>query len=119
MNQPATNPAQQLLQVPCTGVLVQLTVKPGINPQALMPLMPREVRDTVLLYLDGHISQWWSLCDQPGVLFLFNVDKVEEAQKLMASLPFVQENLVDLTFTRVGPLAPLRVLLNAATPARE
>jgi len=119
MSQPTSNPAQQIIQVPCTGVLVQLTIKPSIKPQTFMPHMPAEVRDTVLLYLAGHISQWWSLCDSPGVLFLFTATSVEAVQQLMAALPLVREDLVDLTFTRVGPLTPLRTLVNIATPPQQ
>jgi hypothetical protein len=119
MSQPTSNPARQIIQVPCTGVLVQLTIKPGVNPQMFMPHMPEEVRDTVLLYLDGHISHWWSLCDRPGVVFLFAATTVEAVQQLMATLPLVREDLVDLTFTRLGPLAPLHMLLNVTAPAQE
>jgi hypothetical protein len=119
MSQPISNPAPPMLQVPCTGVLVQLTIKQAISPQSVMPHMPAEVRDTVLLYLDGHISQWWALCDRPGVVFLFNTNSVENVRQLMAPLPLVQEDLVDLTFTRLGPLAPLRMLVGAATMPQE
>jgi hypothetical protein len=114
MSQPEPNLAQQLLQVPCTGVLAQLTIKPGVSPQNLMGHMPAEVRDTVLLYLGGHISQWWALCDHPGVIFLFHANSMEAVQELMAGLPLVQQDLVDLTYTRLGPLAPLRLLLRPA-----
>jgi len=114
VNQPArTTP--QMLRGACTNVLVQLTVKSAIDPQRVMPHMPAEIRDTVLLYLEGHISQWWSLCDRPGVVFLFNATGVEEVQRLMATLPLVHEDLVDLAFTRLGPLTPLRILLDAET----
>jgi len=119
MSQPNSDPMQQILQVPCTGVLVQLTIKQAIAPQTVMPHMPAEVRDTVLLYLNGHINQWWALCDRPGVVFLFNATSVEKVQQLMAALPLVQQHFVDLTFTRLGPLTPLRILVNAATPAPE
>jgi hypothetical protein len=117
MSDPVSNPAQQIVQVPCTGVLVQLTIKSGINPQTVMPHLPAEVRDTVLLYLGGRVSQWWALCDRPGVVLLFTATSVEEVQQLMSPLPLVEHDLVDLTFTRVGPLTPLRILLGAGTPA--
>jgi hypothetical protein len=77
--------------------------------------MPAEVRDTVLLYLEGHIMQWWSLCDRPGVVFLFNGTSMERVQELMASLPLVHEDLMEPTFTRLGPLTPLRIILNNTT----
>jgi hypothetical protein len=119
MNQPTPDPAQQLLQIPCTGILVQLTIKPGVHPQAFMPHMQAEVRDTVLLYLEGHISQWWALCDRPGVVLLFNATSAEAVQKLIADLPLVREDFVDLTYTRLGPLTPLRLFVKPATPAQE
>ncbi len=114
MSQPINNPSPPTLQVPCTGVLVQLTIKQALNPQSVMPHMLAEVRDTVVLYLDGHISQWWALCDRPGVVFLFSATSVEKVEQLMSTLPLVREDLVDLTFTRVGPLVPLRILTGAA-----
>jgi hypothetical protein len=43
MSQPSSNSPQQIIQAPCTGVLVQLTIKSGINPQTFMPHMPAEV----------------------------------------------------------------------------
>jgi hypothetical protein len=36
-----------------TEVLVIETVKPGVNPQQVMAVMPSEIRATVKLYLDG------------------------------------------------------------------
>jgi hypothetical protein len=114
MTAAAHNAAPQILQVPCTGVLVQLAIKLTLNPQSVMPHMPKEVRDSVLLYLDGDISQWWALCDRPGVVFLFSATSVEKVQQLMSTLPLVREDLVDLTFNRVGPLVPLRILMGAA-----
>ncbi len=119
MTEPIPNPALQVLPVPCTGVLVQLTIKAGINPQTVMLHLPAEVRDTVLLYLEGHISQWWALCDRPGVVLLFTATSVEGVQELMARLPLVHENLVDLTFTRVGPLTPLRILFDGGKRAQS
>jgi hypothetical protein len=78
--------------------------------------MPAEVSETVLLYLAGHISQWWSLCDRPGVVFLFTATSVEAVRHLMATLPLAQADLVELSFTRLGPLVPLRVLLSGGGP---
>jgi hypothetical protein len=96
---------------------MQLTIKPGVNLQAVMSHMPAEVHDTVLLYLAGHIIQWWSLCDRPGVMFLFSANNVEAVRTLMAELPLVRHDWVDLTLSRVGPLTPLRALLQQSVPA--
>ncbi len=104
---------QQMMMVPCTGVMVRLTMKPEMKPERLMPHMHAEIVDTVKLYLEGKIAQWWAQCDAPGVVFLFRADAVETVRGWMAELPLVKEDLVDLEFFRVGPLAPLRLLSGA------
>ncbi len=107
---------QQMLNTPCTTVLVELTIRAGIDPQRVMPHMAEEVRDTVKLYLDGHILQWFALCDKPGVVFLFAARDTETVNAWMAGLPLVQNELVDLKFTKLGALSPLRLLLNEPKP---
>jgi len=101
---------------PTTAVLVSLTVKPGIERQQVTQLMPEEVKETVKLYLNGKIQQWYARSDGHGVVFIFNCGTVDEAKDLMASLPLAKANLVNLDFTALGPLQPLRYLL--AEPAK-
>jgi hypothetical protein len=53
---------------PITAVLATLTVKPGVDRTALLNTMPQEVSDTVKLYLDGKIQQWFGRGDGRGVV---------------------------------------------------
>ena len=99
-----------------TDVLVMLTVKPGIAREQVLKVMPQEVRDTVGLYLDGKIRQWFSRGDGRGVVFILNAKDTAEARAIMEQLPLSKQNLVDLEFTPLAPLAPLRYLLE--TPAK-
>ena len=46
-----------------TGVMVFLTAKQGVARQQIMAIMPSEIRETVRLYLDGKIRQWYSRGD--------------------------------------------------------
>jgi hypothetical protein len=39
-------------------------------------ILPREVRATLKLYLDGVIEQMWFKLDAPGVVFLVNAESV-------------------------------------------
>jgi hypothetical protein len=98
-----------------TAVLVNLTVKPEDRPK-LAPVMPSEVRDTLRLYLDGKISQWYSRADGRGVIFIMNVTTVAEAQAIMGNLPLAKAGLATLDYTPLSPLQPLRALL--AEPAK-
>ncbi len=98
---------------PVTAVLVNLTIKPGVDPSALAALMPAEVRDTVSAYLDGKIQQWYARADGRGVMFILNAHTVEEAAAVMDALPLGKAKLADFAYTPLTPLTPLRRLLAA------
>jgi len=101
---------------PVTAVLVDLTIKPGVEAAALAEVMPDEVRDTVLAYLDGKIQQWFARADGRGVVFILNVHTVDEAAVVMNALPLGKAKLADFAYTPLTPLTPLRRLL--AAPAK-
>ena len=96
-----------------TEVLVILTAKPGVTRQQIMAIMPSEIRETVKLYLDGKIRQWYSRGDGKGVLFLIDAKTQDEAQAVMETLPFSKEQLMDFEYFPVGPLMPLMALMGA------
>jgi hypothetical protein len=98
-----------------TGVMVNLTVKAGVTREQVMAVMPAEIRQTVQLYLNGKIREWYSRGDGRGVVFFLNSRDVAEAQAIMEGLPLAKEDLMDHEYTAVGPLLPLRLLM--ANPA--
>ena len=95
-----------------TGVMVILTVKQGVTRQQIMAVMPSEIRATVKLYLDGKIRQWYSRGDGKGVIFLVDAKTEEEAKAVMETLPLAKEQLMDHEYIPVGPLMPLRALMD-------
>lgn len=97
-----------------TGVLVILTVKPGVKREQFAGVMPAEVRATAQLYLDGKIREWYSRGDGRGVIFLLDTKDVAEAHAIMDALPLAKENVMDHEYIPVGPLMPLRLLLGPA-----
>lgn len=98
-----------------TGVFVILTSKPGVTREQIASILPNEVRDTVKLYLDGRIREWYSRGDARGVIFLLDSKNVEDARALMESLPLSKEGLMDYEYIPVGPLMPLRFLIGQAS----
>ena len=104
--------------LPTTVVMVNLTVKPGVDRALLTKTMPSEIRETVQAYLDGKIQQWFGRSDGRGVMFLVNASSVAEAKTLMDTLPLAKEGLADFEFTPLGPLGPMRLLLGGPTPAK-
>jgi hypothetical protein len=102
--------------VPTTKILAIGATKATLTPEQRALILPHEVPETVQLYLNGKIDQWWVRQDGKGVVFLMNVTSVEEARSLLEQLPLGKAKLMDFEYMPLGPLAPLRVLLN--TPAK-
>src|SRR6266550_5016966 len=100
-----------------TGVMVILTVKAGVTREQVMAVMPDEIRQTVQLYLNGKIREWYSRGDGRGAVLLLDTRDVAEAQTIMERLPLAKQNIVDHEYIAVGPLVPLGWL--TANPERR
>jgi hypothetical protein len=82
-----------------------------LTPEQRQQIMPKEVPDTLKLYLDGTIEQFWFRQDKPGVVFLMNVESVEKAKAAVHALPLVAGGFITYDFLQLGPLAPLGLLI--------
>jgi hypothetical protein len=96
---------------PPNQVMAILTVKADVVRADINKVMPQEVKDTVKLYLDGKIQQWFSRGDGKGVVFIMNCKDAAEAKALTDQLPLSKGKFVDFEYMTLGPLNPLRVLL--------
>jgi hypothetical protein len=96
---------------PTTGVMVILTAKASVTRDQVMAVMPAEIRQTVQLYLNGKIREWYSRSDGRGVVFLLESTDVAEAHAIMEGMPLAKQDLMDHEYIAVGPLLPLRLLM--------
>jgi hypothetical protein len=94
-----------------TGVMAILTVKAGVTREQVMAVMPAEIRQTVQLYVNGKIREWYSRGDGRGAVFLLDTRDVAEAEAILEGLPLAKQNLIDHEYIAVGPLFPLRLLM--------
>ena len=101
----------QAISPTTTGVMVILTVKGGVTREQVMAVMPAEIRQTVQLYLNGKIREWYSRGDGRGVVFLLDSRDAAEAHTIMEGLPLAKQDLMDHEYIAVGPLLPLRLLM--------
>lgn len=85
-------------------------VKP-VSDEQRNDIMPKEVPATLKHYLDGKIEQFWYRQDKPGVVFLMNVESVDEAKAELDTLPLVTGGFAKYDLMPVGPLAPLGLLI--------
>ena len=106
---PQTNVS--LPDVPTTKILAIGSISPSVNKGGLPSIMPDEVRDTVRLYLDGRIEQWFVRKDRPGVVFILRTADLNEARATLDALPLCKAGLMTFEIIPLGPLAPLGTLI--------
>ncbi|WP_074120820.1 hypothetical protein [Bradyrhizobium sp. AS23.2] len=99
---------------PTTRILAIGTLNPGVDPVAARAILPAEVRETVKLYLDGKIEQWYSLQGRPGVAFILNLTDPAAAHEMLEKLPLGQAHLMSFELIPLAPLNPLRQLQGMA-----
>ena len=95
---------------PTTKILAIGTINPGVDPAQVFAMLPNEVRDTVDLYLNGKIDQWYSQQERRGVVFILNVTDPAAAHDMLEKLPLGQAHLMSFELIPIGPLNPLRQL---------
>ena len=93
-----------------TKILAIGTINPGVDPAKVLAILPNEVRDTVDLYLNGKIDQWYSQQERRGVVFILNVTDPAAARDMLEKLPLGQAHLMSFELIPIGPLNPLRQL---------
>jgi hypothetical protein len=106
---------------PTTKMLAIGTINPGVDPAAARAILPTEVRETVKLYLDGKIDQWYSLQGRPGVAFILNVTDLAAAHEMLEKLPLGQARMMSFELIPLAPLNPLRQLqgVTAGPPEKQ
>jgi Muconolactone delta-isomerase len=102
---------------PTTRILAIGSLNPGIDMAAARAILPTEVKETVKLYLDGKIDQWFSLQGRPGVAFILNVTDTTAVHEMLEKLPLGQAHLMSFELIPLAPLNPLRQLEGMKTGA--
>jgi len=100
---------------PTTRILAIGTINQGVDPATARAILPTEVRETVKLYLDGKIDQWYSLQGRSGVAFILNVTDPVTAREMLEELPLGQAHLMTFELIPLAPLSPLRQLQGMTT----
>ena len=98
-----------------TKILAIGTINSGVDVSKANVILPKEAQETVNLYLDGKIDQWYSLEDRKGVVFLLNATDTAVSHEMLEKLPLCQAHLMSFELIPIGPLNPLRRLQGLAT----
>jgi len=97
--------------VPTTKILAVGRWTSKATSSAVRSLLPTEVRDTVRLYLDGVIDQWFIQQDNSGVVFPLNETDASKAHGLLEKLPLGQAGLMEFQLVPLGPISALGALI--------
>jgi len=109
-----TNNVQGAVNVstPATKMLaIGRWTEKGLNIADRLKVMPKEVQETVKLYLTGAIEQWYVKPDMSGVVFIMNSTSAEQAHTLLEDLPLGIAQMMVFDLIPLGPITPLRFLL--------
>jgi hypothetical protein len=69
-------------------------------------------QETMKLYLNGKVEQFWFRKDGKGVVLLMATDSQYEAASLLRGLPFAKANTIRFEVLPVGPMMPFVRLLD-------
>lgn len=92
-------------------VLAMDRIQPGATEDKLKALLPDEVRAIVNLYLGGKIRQWYFRQDRPGAILILEVGSMEEAERVIGSLPLTRSGLLAYDLIPIGPYVPLATMI--------
>jgi muconolactone delta-isomerase len=77
--------------------------KPEFSAEQLAPLLEPEAERARALYAAGTFRAVWGRKDVPGAVMLIEAESAEAAQAALASLPFVEQGIVESSLVPLGP----------------
>ncbi len=89
-------------------ILVMPKPRPGVPVEEMRQHADEEIRAVWDLYARGIARELHARLDEPGrVLMMFESASVDAAREALATLPFVQRNLIDFDLIPLGPFVGL------------
>ncbi len=82
--------------------------------EELQPHFAAEVQAIWDLYAQGVIREFYTRADQPGAAILFvEAETVASARQVLAALPLVERQMIDLDFIPLAPFTNLERLFQS------
>jgi hypothetical protein len=93
--------------------------KPGVTLETITPLLPQEVANVWRLWKAGIVRENYARGDQPGVVIVFELDSVEEAQRYVADFPLTKAGYLEWFFIPLMVPLPLESLFAPTVDVSE
>ncbi|MTE16026.1 YciI family protein [Nocardia aurantiaca] len=93
--------------------------KPGVTLETITPHLPEEVANVWRLWKAGIVRENYARADEPGVVIVFEVDSVEEAQRYVNDFPLTKKGFLEWTYVPVTAPLPIEALMDASVDVAE
>jgi hypothetical protein len=96
-------------------ILVMPKPLEGVTREQMLPHAATEIQAVWELYTQGICREFYNRANEPGrVILMFESETLEAAKEALATLPFVQLNLIDFDLIPLAPFTGLSRLFQAA-----
>ncbi|GFM37272.1 hypothetical protein [Desulfovibrio psychrotolerans] len=86
------------------------------TPEGIKTNFMKEVDQTVKLYLADVVREIYFRQDRSGTVLVLEAPSLEDARKMIETLPLVREKMIDFDLIPLGPFMPLALLLENDQP---
>jgi hypothetical protein len=88
--------------------------KPGVTMETIQPYLREEVANVWRLWKAGIVRENYARADEPGVIIVFEVESVEEAQRYVADFALSKAGFLEWQYLPVQAPLPLEALMDAS-----
>jgi hypothetical protein len=79
--------------------------RPGVTMETIEPLLAEEVANCWRLWKAGVVRENYARADEPGVVIVFEVESIEEAQAYVADFPLTKAGYLEWSY--IALMAPV------------
>ncbi len=93
--------------------------RPGVTMETIQPLLPEEVSNVWRLWKAGIVRENYARADEPGVIIVFELDSVEQAQKYVADFPMSKAGYLEWFYIPLQAPLPIERLMKDTVDLAE
>lgn len=91
----------------------------GVTMETIQPLLPEEVANVWRLWKAGIVRENYARADEPGVIIVFELDSVEQAQKYVADFPMSKAGYLEWFYIPLQAPLPIESLMKDSVDVAE
>src|ERR1700752_2370125 len=93
--------------------------RPGVSMEQITPFLPEEVSNVWRLWKAGIVRENYARNDEPGVVIVFELDSVEQAQQYVADFPLSKAGYLEWFYIPLQAPLPLEALMKDTVDIAE